>query len=229
MLKGGISMNKLIALFVILTLLSGTLSGCANIQNDRTRTQTEGLVLGAGVGGVTGAGIGAAVGGGRGAVIGAIMGSIFGGAVGLAAGTHVADQKAKYASEEAWLDACLQQAEQTNNRLKAYNQELTDQIAVLDQETKQLQSAYAARTANQSRLLAEQKKIEGTMKESTQVITGIDQEIAGQQKVLANAQASKKSDECALLEAEIASLKRQKAKLEETNRQLAAMSARISV
>lgn len=222
-------MKRVIALFLVVALSVASLCGCANIQNDHTRTTTEGTLVGAGAGAAMGAGIGAIAGGGRGAAIGAGAGALVGGLVGLFVGSHIADQKAEFASEEAWLDACLQQVEQTNTKLKVYNQELTDRIAALDKQTKELQTAYAARTADRSKLLAEQKKLEDVRKENTQVIAGIEKEIAGQQRVLADAQANRRSDESALLDAEIAALKRQKAQLEEANKQLASMSARISV
>ncbi|MDR2726826.1 MAG: hypothetical protein LBC10_02385 [Deltaproteobacteria bacterium] len=222
-------MNRIVALVIVVSLLGVPLSGCTNIKDDSTRTKTEGTLAGAGLGAAIGAGIGALAGGGRGALIGASIGATVGGLGGLLVGTHIADQKAKFASEEAWLDACMQRAEQTNTKLKEYNQELTGQIASLDKETKQLQTAYAAKKVDIAQLVAERKKIEGKIQENAQLIAGIEQEIAGQQKVLANAQASKKSDESALLDAEIAALKRQKTTLEESNKQLAAMSARISV
>ena len=222
-------MNRIVLVVAIVALLGGPLFGCTNIKDDRTRTQTEGTLVGAGVGAAAGAGIGAAVGGGRGALIGAGIGLLIGGMAGAAIGTHIANEKEKYASEEAWLDACLQQARQTNEQLKTYNEDLAGQIAVLDEETKQLQRAYASRAAQRSSLVAEQKKIEEKSKEINQQIALAENEIAGQQKALANAQASNKSEESALLEAEIASLQRHKAKLEENNRQLASISARVSV
>lgn len=222
-------MYRIVVLVAIVSLLGGPLSGCANIKDDRTRTQTEGTLVGAGVGAAAGAGIGAAVGGGRGALIGAGIGLLVGGLAGAAVGTHIANEKEKYASEEAWLDACLQQARQTNDQLKAYNEDLTGQIAALDEETRQLQRAYASKATQRRNLVAEQKKIEAKIKEVNQQIAVAENEIAGQQKALASAQASNKSEESALLEAEIAALQRQKANLEEKVKQLASISARTSV
>ena len=222
-------MNRIVAWVVLGTFAGGLLAGCANIQDDRTRTQTEGTMVGAGVGAATGALIGAIVGGKKGALVGAGIGGAVGGLAGAAVGTHIADQKEKYASEEAWLDACLQQARQTNDRLKAYNEELAGQITTLDKETKKLQRAYAAKKAQKNTLIAQQKKVEETIQGVNQQLAGVEQEIAGQQKVLADAKANNKKDESALLEAEIASLQRHKAQLETKNKQLAAMSARMSV
>lgn len=222
-------MKRVIALFLVVALSVGSLSGCANIQNDGTRTKTEGTLFGTGVGAAIGAGIGAIIGGGRGAAIGAGAGALVGGLVGLGVGTHIADQKAKYASEEEWLDACVQQARETNAKLTAHNSELKKQADSLDKETKRLNAAYAANKADKQQLLAERNKIEGTIKENAQIIAGAEAEITAQQRVLADAKASQKTRESAQLETEIADLKRQKTQLEATNKQLASMSARISV
>jgi chromosome segregation ATPase len=222
-------MKKIVALLMVMAIFGGTLSGCANIQDDGTRTKTEGTMVGAGAGALLGATVGYFTGGTKGALIGAGAGAAAGGLAGFFVGTHIANKKKEYANEEAWLDACLQRAEDVNNRLKAYNAELTGQVASLDQETKKLQKDYAARTADRNQLLAEQKKLEGKIAENKDLIAGIEKEIAGQKQVLADAQANRRSDEGALLEAEIAALQRQKAKLEEANKQLAAMSARVSV
>jgi len=209
--------------------MGSSLSGCANIQDDGTRTKTEGTMVGAGVGAALGAGIGALIGGRQGAAIGAGVGLLAGSAVGYAAGSHVASQKSKFASEEAWLEACIQQARETNSKLKAHNAGLKGQVAALDRQTKQLQTAYKANKADRQQLMAEQSAIEGKVKENAQMIALAEAEIAAQQKVLADAKANNKTQESAQLEAVIADLQRQKAQLEATNKQLASMSARISV
>jgi len=144
-------------------------------------------------------------------------------------GSHIADQKAKFASEEAWLEACLQQARQTNSKLAAHNNQLTNQIAVLDRQTRELQAAYAVNRADRKQLLAEKGNIENTMKANARVVASAEAEISAQQRVLADARANNRTNDSALLEAEILALQRQKTQLEDANRQLAAMTARISV
>jgi len=209
--------------------MGGSLAGCANIQDDGTRTKTEGTLVGAGAGAAIGAGIGALIGGRQGAAIGAGIGLLAGSALGYGAGAHVANQKAKFASEEAWLEACLQQARETNAALRTHNHELAGQVAALDRQTKQLQANYAANRADRKQLLAEQSNIEKTVQKNAQFIAGAEAEIFAQQKVLADARTNNRTQESAQLEAEIADLQRQKAQLEATNKQLASMSARISV
>jgi len=69
-------MKRVIVLLAIVVLMIGSLSGCANIQDDGTRTKTEGTLVGAGAGAAIGAGIGALIGGGRGAAVGAGAGLV---------------------------------------------------------------------------------------------------------------------------------------------------------
>src|SRR5690349_3263800 len=105
------------------------LSGCANIQNDQTRTRTEGALAGS----VLGAGLGAIIGNQSGrAWEGAAIGAVAGGLTGLAVGDHVARKKAGYASQEAWLDACISSAEKVNARTVAYNRSLSSKIKTLE-------------------------------------------------------------------------------------------------
>ena len=102
------------------------LASCTNIKNDQTRTKAEGTAGGA----VAGAVIGGLLGGWRGAAIGAAAGGV----VGYGVGTHVAHQKAKYANQEAWLNACIAQAEKTNSHARSYNASLNDKISNLEQK-----------------------------------------------------------------------------------------------
>ena len=119
--------SSLLRRFAVFALLLA-LSGCQNIQNDGTRTRTEGAlggaVLGAGLGALIGAASGNA---GRGALIGLAAGSV----TGLAYGNHVANKKANYRSTEAWLDACIAQAETTLRQTQRYHAQLQRQIQLL--------------------------------------------------------------------------------------------------
>lgn len=222
-------MRKTIAVVMVLVLIVGNLTACTNIKDDGTRTRTEGTLVGAGAGAAIGAGVGAAVAGRGGALVGALIGLAVGGLAGLAYGSHVANEKAKFASEEAWLDACMQQAEQTNAKIAEYNTKLQNDVATLEKETTALQKAYAARQTDKKALVAEQKKIANLISQNTSTIQLIESEISAQSNVLADAKSSHKSNEAALIEAEIAALQRHKAQLEETSKQLASMSTRISV
>ncbi|MDR2124222.1 MAG: hypothetical protein LBP38_04470 [Desulfovibrio sp.] len=222
-------MKKVIVLLLILTALCGSLSGCANIQDDATRTKTEGTLVGAGVGAAVGAGIGALVGGRSGALLGAGIGAAVGSMIGLAAGAHVADKKASYATEEAWLDDCIAQAKKSNDELKAYNTQLTAEIKQLDKQTAKLKKQYAAKKADQATLTAENEKIKAKIDESNKLIAAVTTEIDSQVRVRIDAATNQKHDYVKSLDAEIATLRRQKQQLEESNKRLTAMSSRISV
>jgi hypothetical protein len=221
-------MKKVIALLLVVTLSVGSLSGCAP-KDDQQLTILHGQFIGLAGGAVLGGALGYLIADRPGAVVGVIAGGILGGIAGLFVGRHVADQKAKFASEEAWLDACLLQVERINKELKEYNKDLTASIANMDKHTKELQRAIAARQADEKKLADERRAIAQNKFTTEHVIRVIEKEIAAQQRVLADTQANRRSDESALLEAEIAALLRQKAQLEKAIEQLASMSKRISV
>ncbi len=107
------------------------LAGCTNIQDDQARTRAEG----AGAGALLGAGVGAIIGhqSGR-AWEGALIGGAVGSLGGLAVGDHVARKKAAYKNQEAWLNACIAQAQKTNSRARSYNASLSNKIASLEQK-----------------------------------------------------------------------------------------------
>jgi outer membrane murein-binding lipoprotein Lpp len=100
------------------------LAGCANIQNDRTRTKVEGTTAGAAAGGILGGVIGGIASLGSPSYIaqGAIIGAQLGGHGGYAYGTSVANKKAQYASREAWLDACIAEAKATGEKSRNYSE-----------------------------------------------------------------------------------------------------------
>jgi peptidoglycan hydrolase CwlO-like protein len=222
-------MKKAVVLLLTIVLLGGALSGCANIQDDATRTKTEGALTGAGVGAVVGAGIGALIGGRSGALLGAGIGAAVGSAAGLAVGAHIADKKAQYASEEAWLDDCLAHAKKSNEEAKAYNTKLTAEIKNLDKQTAKLKKQYEAKKVEQTELLAENEKIKAKIEESGKLIAAVTTEIDNQTRVRIDAATNNKQDYVKSLDAEIAALRKQKQQLEESNKRLTAMSSRISV
>lgn len=97
--------------------------GCASTQ-DGQLAQAQGTGLGALAGGL----IGSAIGGRDGALTGALVG----GGAGFLYGSHVANRKARYASTEAWLDACIEQANQVNQQAHARHRQLNQQLAALE-------------------------------------------------------------------------------------------------
>ena len=139
----GVDMQGKKSLFVMMLCALFVVSGCANIKDDGTRTRVEGAGTGAVIGAVAGGILGQIIGGDtKGTLVGAAIGAAVGGAGGYAYGDHVANQKAKYAQEEDWLDACIAQAQLKNQELVAYNKDLRTQIKSLQRETASLRKQY---------------------------------------------------------------------------------------
>ena len=210
-------------------LVCGSLPSCANIKDDETRTKTEGTLTGAGVGAVLGAIVGALVDGGRGAARGAAIGAGVGGVAGYAYGSHVANQKANYASREEWLDACLVQTEKARRTTTAYNQRLRGELVRLDKETRALEAAYKQGKARRASLSAENQRIQQRASETEQMIRRAETEIGLQNSVVQDARAGGEEERAARLEAEVRGLREQVDQLKEQSAQLATMSHRMAV
>jgi len=152
------------------------LSSCANIEDDGTRTRTEGALAGSIIGGLAGAVIGHQSGRG---FEGALIGATAGGLTGLAVGDHVARKKARYASEEEWLDACISRAEQVNADAVAYNRSLSTRIRNLES-----QLAAAKSSGNESELRRVKKAVVVLQEETSKEIDVLDTEIKEQNTVV---------------------------------------------
>ena len=215
-----------IILLIVICGLS-LLGGCAGTQTDAGRTKTEATAVGAGGGAILGAIFGGLIGGDiTGALAGAAIGAAVGGATGYAYGSHVAEEKAKYASEEDWLDAAVASARQTNQETKAYNARLEQELATLDQETRQLALDYRARKVKRDRLVAEKKTLDAKLKEANDKLAKAKWELDNQNKVMAKSENGKGNQ---ALRGEIRQLKKQIQELEEHTQSLAAMSQLMSV
>lgn len=222
-------MRKISVVILIIMFSMGILSGCANIKNDASRTKTEGALTGVGVGAVIGAGLGALVGGVDGALLGASIGGAIGGAAGFAYGSHVAGKKAEYASQEAWLDACIVQAQNVNTEATAYIAELETEIAELDKSTTKLAAEYKSNKASKEYVVAETSKIATKEKELALNLTTLEHEVASQEKVVTDATKSGKMTEVASLNKEIAATKLIIEELKAYQKEMATISARVAV
>ena len=116
----------------IFTLITMGVPQCASTQ-DGQLAQAQGTGIGAIGGGL----LGAAIGGRQGALIGAAIGST----AGFAYGSHIANKKAQYKSTEAWLDACISQAEGKRKEAVAYNNKLNNRLASLQKEVRMAKAA----------------------------------------------------------------------------------------
>ncbi len=221
-------MQRLVVCLLIPALVLGFLPACSNIQDDQTRTKTEGTLVGAGAGAVLGAVVGGLVGGRRGALTGAAIGAGAGGLAGYAYGSHVADKKAEYADREEWLDACLTQAERTRRETAAHNDKMRAELVRLRQETQQLEAAYQQRRVKRSALLAEQKKIEQRLALNEQRMERTQAEISRQSGVVRQAREAGDNTQAARLETEVRSMREQVDQLKRQSAELADMSHRMS-
>jgi archaellum component FlaC len=206
------------------------MSGCANIKDDGTRTRTEGAGTGAVIGAVAGGLLGQLIGGDtKGTLVGAAIGAAVGGAGGYAYGNHVANQKAKYAQEEDWLDACVAQARQKNQEIVAYNKDLSQQIRTLQQETAALKKQHKDKKTRVAKLKKKKAATDSLLEATNKELASANQELEAQQSVRGEAEKSGKGDFVVTLDSEIAQLKGNIKELEKRTEELASMSASMSV
>ncbi len=152
------------------------LASCANIKDDQTRTRTEGTLAGT----VLGAGLGAIIGNQSGhAGEGALIGAAAGGLMGLAVGDHVARKKARYASKEAWLDACISNAERVNREAVAYNSSLKKKIAGLESRL-----AAAKSSGDKAEMRRVKQAVVALQQDTSKEIKAVDTEIHEQNSVV---------------------------------------------
>jgi chromosome segregation ATPase len=178
---------------------------------------------------VLGAIVGALLDGQRGAARGAAIGAGVGGVAGYAYGHHVANQKARYASREEWLDACQAQAEKSRQSAVESNERLSEELVRLDKETRALETAYRKKKASRADLLAEEQRIRQRVAETEKLIQGAETEITLQNSVVQEARAGGDEEKAARLEAEVRGLREQVEQLKEQSSQLATMSHRMTV
>lgn len=222
-------MKQFLAIVLVVMMVTVSISGCTSIKDDRKRTQTEGAAVGAGVGAVVGSVIGYAIGGKRGALAGAAIGAGAGGVAGYAYGTHVADEKEKYAKEEDWLDDCIASAEKVNEDTRQYNNQLAGEIEVLDVETKKLQQDYTQKKVKRAALVQEKKTVDASLVNAQEKLKRARFELENQEQVLADARTNNQSEYEIKLSVEIEKLKGHIAELEAHTEALASMSQRMSV
>lgn len=207
-------MKTQISRFAVGAILASQLIGCTNIQDDGTRTRTEGALAGAVLGTALGAVIGAQSGNaGR----GALMGAAIGGGAGLAYGNHVANKKSRYASEEQWLNACIAQARATNQRARGYNSRISARISRLRSEI------ASAKASGNTRALRDKKaEIINLQRETNSELKKVDGEISSQQQVLGQASSSS-------LRSEVVSLKSTRSTMSSNYDRLASLNREIDV
>ncbi len=220
-------MKKLLGVLVILAMASG-LVGCAT--TDAGRTKQEGTAAGAGVGALVGGIIGNLVGGNTaGTLVGAAVGTAIGGVAGYAYGDHVASQKAKYAKQEDWLNACIASARKVTADTEKYNQKMSQEIAKLDAESATMLADYKKKKITAGKLEETKENVDKMHEESTKKLKKANFELECQEKAMAQLNQKKSPQGAQKLEAEIKLLKGQIKELEAHTKALASISSRMSV
>lgn len=201
-------MTKAISAVTAIALLSG----CTNIQDDGTRTRTEGALAGTGIGALAGGIIGHQSGRG---VEGALLGAAVGGLAGLAYGNHVANKKSNYASHEKWLDACIANATKVNNNAVAYNNRLSSRITSL-----RSQIASAKASGNKSELRKLKTSVAQLRRETSQQVKIVDTEIKAQNGVVSETGSSSLRSRVNNLQSTRSSLKNNEERLADLGNQI---------
>lgn len=205
---------------VALVLLSAMLAGCAATPDGR-KTQAQGTAIGAVLGAVAGGALGYAVGGRQGLVRGAAIGGGAGAVAGFAYGTHVAHLKAKYASREAWLDACIVQAHRVNANAYNYSRSLESRVARLEARTR------AARVAhNKAEARAIKHEVAALKVEARSKTTVVEKEISDQQTAVNEGRGAKNYNG---LKTEVNSLQETKGTLGRQINRLAGLENQLDV
>jgi len=206
-------------------LSTALLAGCAT---DRERTQAEGTGVGTLLGAAAGAAGGAIFGGGKGAAIGAGAGAALGALGGYAYGTHVANQKAKFAREEDYLDAVIANARQTNEQMRQYNASLRNDVSALDRETAELVRQYNRRAVTKVALQQQAQRLDAKLAEARNQAQKLGKERDILQGVLAQEQGQA-PEHLRQLQAEVANLERQKAEMEQLMNKILNAKNRVPV
>lgn len=220
--------NSLTVLLILIMLLS--FSGCAHMANDGSRTRTEGAGTGAAAGAVVGAIVGQLVGSDTAStLIGAGIGTVVGLAAGYAYGDHVATQKKQYASEEDWLDACLADAQQRNQEILSYNEELSRQIMVFEQDLQLLREQHSQTQEEAAALARKKGDVDNLLMAANKELKAARIELDLQNMVASEAKNSGKGDFAVTLDSEILTLQASIKELEKNTAELASLSASMSV
>lgn len=224
-------LKKVVSSVLLVTLLSGCAGIMERLQQgnkagDKDQTVAEGAVQGGVTGALLGALVGYAIDGERGAKTGAIIGAGVGLIGGAAYGNHVANQRAKFASEEEYLNACITEADQYNKKLRQYNAALQDEIATLRAQVNQLVDAYNRGKVTKADLQDAKKTVDARHAEAQQALKRTQDEVKIQKEVYQKEQRQSKQ-QLAQLDGQIKQLEQSAAELERQTQELAGISQRM--
>ncbi len=197
------------------------LAGC---KSDADQTRAEGTGVGALIGAAGGAIIGGLAGGGKGAAIGAGIGAVAGGVGGYAYGDSVAKEKARYVSNEAYLNDRISKAQQSLSRAKADNEQLAVQIRDMEQQRTRLAAMAQANDSGYVEAARNYSASLGSMSQSTKdQLNALDREIAYEREAVKQSQTASASS-MNQLNQRIAELESEKSRLEQQRGQIAQLA-----
>ena len=215
-------MKKLVCLICIAALLTG----CAS-ADDGTKTRLGGAGFGAAIGGAAGAIAGQLLGKDtKSTLIGTAIGAALGGVAGAAYGNHVAAKKAEYASQEQYLNACINSTRQVNNDTSQYNASLRGKIQNLEQEVNRMIAQYNSKKIRRTALKKEKSKVTAMLADANKKLKRAKDEVAIQREVM-NREKGKSNAELSKLSNEVNNLQRSVSDLEQQNETLASINNRI--
>ena len=215
-------MKKIAKTLFVVLIVCTLLPGCATMS-DQDRTKAEGAGAGAVLGGL----IGYAVGGGRGSAIGAAAGA----GLGFLVGNEIAKRKQAYASSEEFLDAEITTTQEFNNTTMAYNEKLSRDVAMLEEESKSLRGKYDKGVVDKKVLIAKSADLQKRVDANKKLENTLARELEVQTAILADEKKSRSVDDqhIARLEKEVNALQKNLDTLRDGSTQLARIDQRLSV
>jgi hypothetical protein len=226
----GVSMLAVVGLLVsgcaTTSQQGNTQATSAGSSSDQKRTRVEGAGIGALVGGVLGYALG-----GKNKAKGALIGAALGAGAGYLVGNEVAKRKQKYASEEEFLDAEIQNATEFNRVARDYNERLRVQIAELDEASMALKSKYKAGAASQQDLENKRAEVQTELARSEKFYDQLKKEYDIKMAVYQEQQKKRPQDDAYLakLEKEVLELKNNLEQLSAESKQLASIDERLTI
>ena len=213
---------KIVKAAIVIVIICALLPGCAT-TSDQTRTKAEGTAVGAVLGGL----LGYAVGGGRGAAIGAVAGA----GVGFLVGNEIAKRKQAYATTEEFLDAEIAHTQEYNRTALAYNQKLSQDVAVLERESSTLRAKYDKGKADRQTLIAKRDTLQKRIDDSKKLEETLAKELEVQTAILDEERQKRPADDqyVVRLEKEVNALRKNLDQLHDGGSQLARIDQRLSV
>jgi len=211
-------------------ILALGLSGCANIQNDQTRTKTEGTLIGAGIGAALGTGVAAIVTHGNKTAMlkGAAIGAALGGIAGHAYGSKVAAKKAEYANHEAYLQDCIAELHNERARVAAANTKTRTEIASQKEELNQLIALQKNNEPTREKFVALRKSVGSSLQIASKNLKQTDALINDHETALQNPENTADLSNKASWKGELASLKAERAELQASINSLNAIDNKAS-